>query len=1563
MEAKSKKKGYVAKKFGIEEDAATLVGKIVEKGTVSGLVISSAPKPSVLPFPVARHRSHGPHWAPLGSEVGGEGGTYDNNDDDDDEGHEDYVNCDPLAAFANPMERKKKRGLDFSKWREIMSGDYPTASRKKEADKPRSRVAENELKVDTIRPTTKTKLAPVSDSGYRFPKQVDNTELVTYMTQEANSSTLSENAIQRLETISNGSVQVGNILTEKMEPALMKVETEREQIQPGASQSGFESKMKLGQRSLSLESEIDAENCARLQSMSPEEIAEAQAEIMQKMDPALLKLLRKRGQEKMKNQASTNSDQKAMTEDGIAQDKSTAIKKGNGSSAAKSNVSDNATKATSEASQRESHNAAVENFSPASPALWNVWSERVEAVRNLRFSLEGDVIENGNLPLDTTYTVDNVSERDFLRTEGNPGAAGYTIKEAVALTRSVMPGQRALALHLLASVLDKALCNIQQKHISCAPGNGKGGGFADWEAIWAFALGPEPELALTLRICLDDNHNSVILACAKVIHSVLSCDANENFFEYSEKMANIGSSVCTAPVFRSKPEIDVGFLHGGFWKYNTKPSNVFLSDENVIDESEEGEHTVKDDVVVSGQDVAAGFVRMGILPRICYLLEMNPSAALEELLFSILIAIARHSPTGTNAIMKCPRLVQTIVSRFTRKDDMANLVSKMKSVTLLKVLAQSNKRNCLEFIRNGIFQQMTWHLYRQPRSLEQWVKLGNDIFKLESALMIEQLRFWRVCIQYGCCISYFSDLFPALCLWLNLPTFEKLAESNVLNEFASTATEAYLVLDALAGTLPDFSSNQVQEFGSDDTETWCWNHVPPMVDLAVKWLTLGKSCMKHEVANRRVMLQDASISSLLWVMSAVLNMLATVIERVALWDAISKQGNGGLSERLPEFVLKIAVELIKSGLLSISGAGDTKYGKGTDGGLFIEELCRLRHVNEWKISLASVCCLRGLTRVTLSICNMVQDRNNEVCQQVSFLREDKMVENVLLKSSLVELKSMLDTFTELVASDWQYVQAIEVFGRGGPAPGIGLGWGASCGGFWSLAFLLAEADAWLLIHLLEIFPITSAEDQPSAEEMSFSAWKVNAAITLCLTAGPRDRVIVEKALDYLLQLPVLKCLDICARDFLLHNRGTIPFSWVYKEEDFLHFSNTLASHFKSRWLCMKKSKAKCSNSLGEGNVRNVGTLDTIPEDLEGPDMRSQDLVVEWAHQRLPLPMHWFLSPISTISDGKGVDASCVSNVLNQIKEPTGFLEVAKAGLFFLLCVEAMSSFLTTNVSSPVKSVSLTWKLHSLSAALLVGMGILEVEKSRDTYVVLQEFYGKQLDKLRRTSFCPEKDEKLSPETRKDNCKAIVRFQSEIHESYYVFLEALVEQFAAISYGDLIYGRQVAIYLHRHVETPVRLAAWNALSNARVLELLPPLESCCSEAEGYLEPVEDNEGILEAYVKSWVSGALDKAATRGSVAFRLVLHHLSSFIFNYSHGDKLSLQHKLARSLLRDYSRKKQHEGMMVTLICYKKPEQEHDLSLGNRETERRFRLLVEACEGNSTLLTEVDKLKSLLEEK
>lgn len=35
-------------------------------------------------------------------------------------------------------------------------------------------------------------------------------------------------------------------------------------------------------------------------------------------------------------------------------------------------------------------------------------------------------------------------------------------------------------------------------------------------------------------MALDDNHDSVVLSCAKVINIILSCEFNESYFEFSE---------------------------------------------------------------------------------------------------------------------------------------------------------------------------------------------------------------------------------------------------------------------------------------------------------------------------------------------------------------------------------------------------------------------------------------------------------------------------------------------------------------------------------------------------------------------------------------------------------------------------------------------------------------------------------------------------------------------------------------------------------------------------------------------------------------------------------------------------------------------------------------------------------------------------------------------------------------------------------------------------------------------------------------------------------------------
>ncbi|XP_050260875.1 transcriptional elongation regulator MINIYO isoform X2 [Quercus robur] len=1586
--SRSKVFGASSLQIGGDDDGGvvsnSLIGSIVEKGISDNPPPPTAPpKLSVLPFPVARHRSHGPHWGPIGSVKN----DKDSDNTEDDEEAKSLMNFEPIAPFANPVQRREKKGLDFNSWREIVPGDNLSMANKVEENLLCTQKTKKDRKMDVEPNIHACGHQYKSGEAMRSVSEDGCFSSVTDMELEnLNQPNLKENVKDASPVDFKGEQEFvsknNHISLERTEyDSIGFPEVLRRREQSTTVSNSRSNNFGNEQESMSLESQIDAENHARLQEMSPDEIAQAQAEIMEKMDPAIIKALKKRGQDKLKIQNGLSSEAGTNGEVSNPQNRNTQDAKGFAHS--DSDFSSMLTTNTKDTQSRQDKGEVQKLVGTTSSRLWSAWSERVEAVRDLRFSLEGTVIENdfvqvpgsGDISVQNRHSVDNVSERDFLRTEGDPGASGYTIKEAVALTQSVIPGQRALALHLIFSVLDKALHNINQKPVGSTLGDAnKLDRSTDWEAIWAFALGPEPELVLSLRISLDDNHNSVVLACAKVIQCILSCDVNENFFEISEKISTYEKEIFTAPVFRSKPEIDVGFLHGGFWKYSAKPSNIIPVEEDMVEDESEGKHTIQDDLVVAGQDFAAGLVRMGILPRLRYLLETDLTTALEECIISILVGIARHSPAGATAIMKCQRLVETVVRRFTMKDNIQIHPSKIISVTLLKVLARCNKKTCIEFLKKGTFRTMTWHLYQCVPSLDHWIKSGRENCKLSSALMVEQLRFWKVCIQYGYCISYFSDIFPALCLWLNRPTVEKLIQNNVLTEFASISKEAYLVLEALARRLPNLFS---QERAGDNTEVWSWSCVGPMVDLAMKWMALNSDPHMSRLfewqkgLGRYFITQDFSLTPLLWVYSAVMNMISRVLEGVIPEDRVNL--DGGVVPWLPEFVPKVGLEIVKNGILSFSGANSSEHPAIS----FIEALCYLRQQSNYETSLASVCCLNGIVQVVVNIDKLIQLAKNNIhgsSQEYSISREGKTLEDGILKGSMVELRSLLNTFMKLVASEWHLVQSIEIFGRGGPAPGLGVGWGASGGGFWSAAVLLTQIDAGFLIYLLETFQFESSTDTPTVEEMTFSMQRINSALLVCLTAGPRDRLIVEKAINFLFHIPVLKFIDLCTRRFLHLDKRFKPFVWEYKEEDYLVFSETLASHFKNRWLSTKKKlKDVGHNSSGNKPFKkgSVG-LDTIYEDVDTSNKNSQDcssLVVEWAHQRLPLPMHWFLSPISTICDSKHAGLQ-KDKSQNLVQDPNSLFEVAKGGLFFNLGVEAISTFNSTVVPSPVQSVPLVWKFHSLSVILLVGMGVLEDEKSRDVYEALQDIYGQLLDQARTSisiDIILERNADLLPESRNKNNFEVLMFQSEIFESYSTFIETLVEQFSAISYGDLIFARQVAVYLHRHVEAPVRLAAWNMLSNARVLDLLPPLEKCIAQAKGYLEPVEDNAGILEAYLKSWNSGALDRAATRGSVANTLVLHHLSSYIFNSYTVDKLSLRNKLVKSLLRDYSQKPHHEGMMLNLIQYNKlttsqmPDQ-NGSPLERSSMEKRFEVLTEACEGNSSLLTVVDKLKSSFKE-
>lgn len=153
----------------------------------------------------------------------------------------------------------------------------------------------------------------------------------------------------------------------------------------------------IEQGSTSIESEIDSENRARLEQMSADEIAEAQDEIMKKMNPDLIKILQKRGQKKMKKTSSINSSVIGS----IGEVFDDIIKKESTSDNAHNIIITNTNNI-----QNGLENEDVQEIKSTTNSLWDTWSTNVEAARDLRFTLDGDVINDyGQEPGNDTYDI------------------------------------------------------------------------------------------------------------------------------------------------------------------------------------------------------------------------------------------------------------------------------------------------------------------------------------------------------------------------------------------------------------------------------------------------------------------------------------------------------------------------------------------------------------------------------------------------------------------------------------------------------------------------------------------------------------------------------------------------------------------------------------------------------------------------------------------------------------------------------------------------------------------------------------------------------------------------------------------------------------------------------------------------------------------------------------------------------------------------------------------------------------------------------------------------------
>lgn len=327
---------------------------------------------------------------------------------------------DQVGAFAKPVQRKEKKGLDFKRWRDIMDGGDSSVSQKQVENKHVK--SEKQNKVGRVTDIADGLETPVLDSDKEHSCRIpsDAEAKTAHLDVEDRYSTTSEVVNDQEQDMSYVAMDIecalpvqkigeSNDVTMKTKEKIfteaglrssrldyrMQVDKEMQYMSTNSKASALGSYKLIdenGERSL--ESQIDAENRARLEKMSADEIAEAHAEIMEKMNPALVDALRKRGLEKLKRKQNSGSDMAVDNESRKLKEEKDSINV--------STVSDNACSQRAmdedlKGKTRDLDNDSTPSFTSKSSSMWDLWSKRVEDVRDLRFSLDGNIIKSAEV--------------------------------------------------------------------------------------------------------------------------------------------------------------------------------------------------------------------------------------------------------------------------------------------------------------------------------------------------------------------------------------------------------------------------------------------------------------------------------------------------------------------------------------------------------------------------------------------------------------------------------------------------------------------------------------------------------------------------------------------------------------------------------------------------------------------------------------------------------------------------------------------------------------------------------------------------------------------------------------------------------------------------------------------------------------------------------------------------------------------------------------------------------------------------------------------------------------
>uniref|UniRef100_A0A8D3BG40 RNA polymerase II associated protein 1 n=1 Tax=Scophthalmus maximus TaxID=52904 RepID=A0A8D3BG40_SCOMX len=313
-----------------------------------------------------------------------------------------------------------------------------------------------------------------------------------------------------------------------------------------------------------------------------------------------------------------------------------------------------------------------------------------------------------------------------------PERAGYSLQELFLLSRSQIIQQRSLALSTLANIISKARAG---EYHSILKGS-----------VMSTLL--DAGLLFLLRFALDDSVEGVMSAAVHALKALVVSAEDEECLD------------CTFSWFR------------GLAAFPLLPSAQEEQDEEDEGLEESLKETAKEkeerrsDHDVARQDVVKGLLKMKLLPRLRYILEvLRPSPRVVQGVLDILIRFARHSSLSATQVLDCPRLMETVMSEFLPTSWTATSSPHPQSVyglpqasamKLLRVLATSGRHACARLLNSlGVRERLCRLLSAE---------LSELLLETTQALRIttEAYRLWAVAAAYGQASDLYLVLYPAL---------------------------------------------------------------------------------------------------------------------------------------------------------------------------------------------------------------------------------------------------------------------------------------------------------------------------------------------------------------------------------------------------------------------------------------------------------------------------------------------------------------------------------------------------------------------------------------------------------------------------------------------------------------------------------------------------------------------------------------------------------------------------------------------------------------------------------